>query len=224
MLATARLTQQLEHYQQLGFHHNACLAMQLLAVQEGQRQRLQQQHHHFFEQPHYQPIICFLMEYFYCQQHIVELAQQLDKALQEKIKLDRFLSKNILEAALLSFELAYLTLKLDEAIAQYLLDQQLLPTPDHIQHAIIQLNQQYPRQQQLDLLASVSAALHQYSHNFLIQSAFKLAKSTAYRREFHFLYDYLAQAFKAIRATPHCQHFFNHLIAEERKLIASACI
>ncbi len=221
MLATTRLAQQLEHYQKLGFHQNPSLAMQLKAVQVGQKKRMQHIHQDLFEQPQYQQIVTFLLEHFYCQHNISLLAQQLDKALQEKIKLDRFLSKNILETAILSFELAYLTLKLDEQIAQYLLEQQLEPTIDHIHHAIVQLNQEASRQQQFNLLTKISAALYQYAHSFFIQSAFKLAKSTAYRRQFHFLYDYLAHAFKTVRATPHCNDFFNEFIAQERKFLTA---
>ena len=215
MLATAILAQQLEHYHQLCFLQSVPLATQLEEVLVWQKQRMKRIHQPLFTQPHYQKISIFLLEHLYSHAKIIGLVSQLDKALKEKIKLDRFLSKSILDAAILSFELAYLTLKLDQEIACYLLDQQLKTNTDNIHRAIIELNQRDSRQQQLDLLAKLSTALYQYSHSLLIQTAFKFAKTTLYRRQFNFLYDYLNIAFNAIRATPQTKNFFTAFIQQE---------
>ena len=220
MLTTTILAKQLEQYQQLCFHQCVQLCEQLQLVQAIQKQRIQQANETLFKNQHYQQIAAFLLEHFYSQPNLALLAQQLDKALQEKIKLDRFLPQHVLDAAIAGFDLAYLTLKLDEQIAQYLIDQQLAATPAHIQQALISLNQLNDRQLQLDLLAKLSSALNQYSRNFFIQSAFRFAKNTAYRRQFNFLYDYLAQAFRAVRATPQAKHFFKQLIEQEKLFLA----
>ena len=215
MLATAVLAQQLEHYHQLCFLQSAPLATQLEEVLVWQKQRMRHIHQPLFSQPQYQKISVFLLDHLYSHAKIIGLVEQLDKALKEKIKLDRFLSKSILDAAILSFNLAYLTLKLDQEIARYLLDQQLHTNSDNIHRAIIELNQRDSRLEQLNLLAKLSTALHQYSHHFLIQTAFKFAKTTAYRRQFNFVYDYLTVAFKAVRATPHAKRFFSAFIEQE---------
>ena len=216
MLATTILAQQLEQYQQLGFHQCEQLCQQLQLVQTMQKQRIQQANQDLLSNQDYQQVTAFLFEHFYSQANMSLLAEQLDKALQEKIKIDRFLPQHVLDAAIAGFDLAYLTLKLDEQIAQYLINQRLEVTLLNIQQAILTLNQLKDRQQQLDLLAQLSDALNQYSRSFFIQSAFKLAKNTAYRRQFNFLYDYLAQAFRAVRATPQSKHFFTLLIEQEK--------
>lgn len=215
MLATAILAQQLEHYHQLCFLQSAPLATQLEEVLVWQKQRMKRIHQPLFTLPHYQKISIFLLDHLYSHAEIIGLVNQLDKALKEHVKLDRFLSTSILDAAILSFELAYLTLKLDQEIARYLLDQQLKTNTDNIHRAIIELNQYDSRQQQLNLLAKLSTALYKYSHSLLIQTAFKFAKTTAYRRQFNFLYDYLTIAFTAVRATPQTKNFFKAFIQQE---------
>lgn len=215
MLATAILSQQLEHYHQLCFLQSAPLANQLEEVLVWQKQRMERIHQPLFALPPYQKISILLIDHLYSHAKIIGLVNQLDKALKEKIKLDRFLSKSILDAAILSFELAYLTLKLDQEIARYLLDQQLKTNSDNIHRAIIELNQRDHRREQLNLLAKLSDALYQYSHSLLIQTAFKFAKSTVYRRQFNFLYDYLSVAFTAMRATPDSKSFFKTFIQQE---------
>ena len=215
MLATTVLASQLEHYHQLCFHQNAALAAQLEEVLVWQKQRMRQVHDVLFDQPKYHAMSVFLVQHLYSHAKIIGLANQLEKALHEKIKLERFLSNSILDSAILSFELAYITLKLDQEIAHYLLDQQLDTTTDNIHRAMIELNQYASREQQLVLLTKLSTALYQYSHSFFIQGAFKLSKTTAYRRQFNFLYDYLTIAFRAVRATPQAKQFFAAFIAQE---------
>lgn len=220
MSAIVTLSQQFEQFKQLAFHQQPQLAQQLVAVQHWQKNRMLQVHQPLFDQPHHQLIASFLTTRLYNFNDLVRLGDQLEKALQEKIKLERFLPSAVLDAAISAFRLAYLTLKLDEQLARYLLDQGMSSTDDaHIHQAMRALQQYNARLRQLVLLRQLSQALQHYGRSFFTQSAFRLARRTAYRREFNFLYDYLTDAFEAIRSTDRNNIFFDQFIAGERQVL-----
>lgn len=220
MSAIVTLSRQFEQFKQLAFHNHPALAQQLAAVQHWQTNRMLQAHSLLFNQPRHQLMASFLTTRLYNLNDLMMLGSQLDKALQEKIKLDRFLPSAVLDAAISAFRLAYLTLKLDEQVAKYLLDQGVTTIKDeHIQQAMLALQQYNARLRQLVLLRQLSQALQHYGRSFLTQSAFRLARRTAYRREFNFLYDYLAEAFMAIRSTDSSNGFFELFIAGEKQVL-----
>lgn len=220
MSAIVTLSQQFEQFTQLAFHNQPVLAQQLDAVQQWQKQRMQRMHQSLFSQLQYQRLASFLLDRLYNMHDLNELAKQLEKALKEKIKLDRFLPEGVLSAAISAFRLAYLTLKLDEQVAQYLLDQGITIVDDNsVHHAMLALQQYNARLKQLVLLRQLSQALQHYGHSFFTQSAFRLARRTAYRREFNFLYDYLVDAFAAIRSTDHSNIFFEQFITGETQVL-----
>lgn len=220
MSAIVTLSKQLSYYQRLQHHHHPDVSDYLAQVQQWQTQRMQRLHHPLFSQPQYQRLSRFLLDRLYSRHDLNELAKQLDKALQEKIKLDRFLPDGVLDAAISAFQLAYLTLKLDEQIARYLLDQGISRIDDHsIHQAMLALQQYNERTKQFMLFRKVGQSLNHYGRSFLTQSAFRLARRTAYRREFNVLYDYLAQAFSAIRSTDSSNTFFEQFIAGEKQVL-----
>lgn len=220
MSAIVTLSQQFEQFTQLAFHSQPMLAQQLDAVQQWQKNRMLHAHSSLFNQPQHQPIADFLTNRLYNLNDLNKLGQQLEKALQEKIKLDRFLPEGVLSAAISAFRLAYLTLKLDEQVAQHLLNQGLTIIDDNSVHqAMLALQQYNARLRQLILLRQLSQALQYYGRSFFTQSAFRLARRTAYRREFNFLYDYLVEAFAAIRSTDRSNIFFEQFIADEKQVL-----
>ncbi|RYY79660.1 MAG: hypothetical protein EOO69_05950 [Moraxellaceae bacterium] len=218
MSAIVTLSRQFEQFQQLAFHQQPALAQQLAAVQDWQKNRLVQQHQQLFNQ--HQRIAHFLTTRLYNLNDLIMLGNQLEKALNEKIKLDRFLPHGVLDAAITAFHLAYLTLKLDEQVAKYILDQGVKTIHDeHIHQAMLALQQSDTRLKQLLLLQQLSQALQHYGRSFLTQSAFRLARRTAYRRQFNFLYDYLTDCFAAIRQTGNSTAFFEAFIAAEKQVL-----
>lgn len=220
MSAIVTLSRQLKKFNNLAFHQQPALAQQLIAVQDWQKNRMLQQHAPLFNQLQHQRIAHFLTHRLYNLNDLIMLGNQLEKALNEKIKLDRFLPHAVLEAAINSFHLAYLTLKLDEQLAKYLLDQGIKAIHDnHIHQAMLALQQSDGRLKQLLLLQQLSQALQHYSRSFLTQSAFRLARRTAYRREFNFLYDYLTDCFAAIRQAGNSTAFFDAFIAAEKQVL-----
>lgn len=227
MSAIVTLSRQLTYYQQLQFHHHQDIAQYLAQVQQWQKQRMKHMHQPLFSQCSYQALSSFLLDRLYNRHDLMALAKQLEKALAEKIKLERFLPATVLEAAISAFKLAYLTLKLDEHIAIYLRDQGIsilddsALNDDTLHQAMLALQQNKARQQQLILLKQLSHALNSHSRNFLSQGAFRLARRTAYRREFNTLYDYLAEGFAAMRSTSSSSSsdFFDAFIAGEQQLL-----
>jgi len=220
MSAIVTLSKQFEQFTQLAFHNQPVLAQQLDAVQQWQKNRMLHAHSLLFNQPQHQPIANFLTNRLYNLNDLMMLGGQLEKALNEKIKLDRFLPAGVLDAAISAFRLAYLTLKLDEQVAQYLLDQGITIVDDNsVHHAMLALQQYNARLKQLVLLRQLSQALQHYGRSFFTQSAFRLARRTAYRREFNFLYDYLVEAFAAIRSTDSSNIFFEQFITGETQVL-----
>ncbi|RYZ99548.1 MAG: hypothetical protein EOO68_12325, partial [Moraxellaceae bacterium] len=65
MLATAILSQQLEHYHQLCFLQSAPLANQLEEVLVWQKQRMERIHQPLFALPPYQKISVLLVDHLY---------------------------------------------------------------------------------------------------------------------------------------------------------------
>lgn len=219
MSSVVTLSKQLMRYQQLEFHHNATIADYLLQVQQWQHQRMQQIHHSLFSVSDNQAMVQFLLSRLYNLQDFELLAQQLAKALQEKIKLDRWLPASVLSTAELGFELAFFTIKLDQQIAIYCATHQLEVNDESVLAAMQHHHQLQPRKQQLQLLLKLGKAFHHYSRSFMIQTALKMAKSTAYRRGFDPLYHYLLDGFSAMRQMNSTKGFFEQFIQQEKALL-----
>jgi hypothetical protein len=219
MSSVATLSKQLVNYQQLEFHHNAQIADYLNQVQQWHHQRMLQIHHRLFTQPNNQAMANFLLSRLYNLQDFELLAQQLSKALKEKIKLDRWLPQTVLETAELGFELAFFTIKLDQQIAIYCLQHQLEINEENVLAAIHHHHQLKARKEQLQLLLKLGNAFHHYSRSFIIQTALKMAKNTVYRRGFDPLYHYLLDGFAAMRQLSSTKYFFEQFIQQEKSLL-----
>jgi hypothetical protein len=224
MSTIVALSAQFTQYQQLAFHHDAELANQLNQLQQWQKDQMQQRHQVLFSTPSHQALAQFFLQHLYSLAQLTQLANQLQKVLDEKIKLERFLPDSISSALVSAFELACLTLTLDEQVALYLRQHQLPIESNAIEHSLQALQQYQPRLHQLALLQQLGATLQQTSRHFWMQSAFKLGKSTAYRREFHFLYDYLSNAFRAIRPSAPNNYFFRQLVQAEQRYLEGSLL
>lgn len=224
MSTIVALSAQFTQYQQLAFHHDTALSGLLNQLQQWQKDQMQQRHQALFNTASHQALAEFFLQHLYSLEHLTQLAGQLQKVLDEKIKLERFLPDSISSALVSAFELACLTLTLDEQVALYLRQHQLPITTDAIEQSLQALQQYQPRLHQLALLEQLGATLQQTSRHFWIQSAFKLGKSTAYRREFHFLYDYLGTAFRAIRPSTPNNYFFRQLVQDEQHYLETSLL
>ncbi len=220
MSTVESLSHQLLRYKRLKFHHNRPLTNKIIKVQRWQIQRMKTMHAELFNQPGHRALAGFLLKRLYSLKDMRRLAHQLNKALTEHIKLEKFLPESVRATAELGLELAFITLYLDEQIAIYCLSHgDLELTEDILCTASLELDHFKMRQQQLMLLTRFGEALHAFGKSFLIQSAFKLAKRTAYNRGFSVLYDYLDEGFHAVKAAPSAQQFFAEFTAQEAILM-----
>lgn len=220
MSSIETLSRQLQRYKRLKFHYDAQIAAKLTQVQAWQIQRMRTMHYDLFNKPENQKISEFLLQRLYNIADMRNLASQLNKALHEKIKLEKFLPGSVLQAAELGFGLAFITLNLDEEVAVYCLKNGHDEITEEVMRlATLELNQFKLRRKQLILLTQLSHELHNFGKSFLIQSAFRLAKRTAYRRGFDPLYNYLEEGFSAVRATPSAHIFFKSFTTQEKILI-----
>lgn len=220
MSTVETLTLQLQRYKRLDFHRNKRLTIKISRIQEWQIQRMQTMHQELFSQPENKEIVNFLLNRLYNMKDMQLLAAQLSKALKEKIKLDKFLPESVQDAANLGFQLAFITLYLDEQVAAYCIAHKYIElNEERMRIATVELNHFKLRRKQLILLTQLSKALHSFGKSLLIQTAFKLAKRTAYRRGFSPLYDYLEAGFQAVKSTPSAPQFFDTFISQEKILL-----
>lgn len=214
------LSSQLQRYKRLQFHQDKQLMLKIVSVQAWQIQRMKVMHHELFNKTGHQALSAFLLNRLYNLKEMKVLAHQLNKALNERIKLDKFLPESVQEAAELGFQLAFITLYLDEQLAIYCIQHGHHELTEEVMRtASIELNHFKLRRKQLILLTKLSKVLHSFGKSILIQTAFKLAKRTAYRRGFNPLYDYLEEGFYAVKSTPTAPQFFDAFISQEKILL-----
>lgn len=214
------LHRQLQLYKNLQFHFSREIAAKTVYVQRWQILRMKAMHAELFEQPQNQALVNFLLNRLYSLRDMKVLAYQIKKALNEQVSLDRFLPASVREAAEIGFQLACITISLDEEIAIYCMEhghERL--TEEILRVASLELNHFQMRNKQLMMLARLAEILQSFGKSFLIQSAFKLAKRPAYSRGFAQLYDYMDEGFRAVKATPQARQFFESFISQEKLLV-----
>lgn len=215
MLKTEQLALYLDRYIALPVHTDHTLKQMTLAVMVWQKQRLTAIHPNIFSNPQFTAMQDFFFNYFYDFETLELLAEQLQQALNEKIKLDRWLPNEILDTLLNGFQLALLTLETDSNLAALLLKQNLPLSSENILTILPQARQMQERQQQLELLLLVSTKLLKFSQSFLIRSALKFAKPRIEQRGFSKLNQYIEDSLQVMRAHKN-QHFFKLLTDQEK--------
>lgn len=215
------LSLQLQRYKRLRFHNTPAIADKMIQVQQWQIARLKNTHQDLFSHTKNQKLMNFLLQRFYSMEDIDILAQQLNKLFNEKVKLESFLPKPVLKTALLGFSLAFITLRMDEDIAIYCLEQGYDRVSTEVMYeAISRLNQFKWRNNQLTYLNKTVKEMQSFERSWLTQSAFRLAKRTAYRRGFAPLYDYLDECFKTIRESPQVDTVLDTFIRHEKIFVS----
>ena len=216
MLKTEHLFLLLKQYDDLALHHNEDLKQMTLLVINSQKQRMQQIHPNLFNLACYTNIKEFFFKNLYSFEKLELLAQQLRQALDEKIKLDRWLPNEVLDTILNGFKLALLTLETDSQLARLLIEKNLTVTTTNLLHIIPASQQQDLRQQQLDLLSDVSRKMHKFAHSFILRSAFKFAQPTIEQRGFGLINQYINDGLQAMRSHKKSSHFFKQLVHQEK--------
>lgn len=216
MLKTEQLGQYLADYHALPLHNDQQLKAMTLKIIEWQQNRMKKMYRNIFDAMPYSIIQTFFLNHFYSFSALELLAQQLKQALDEKIKLDRWLPNEILDTILNGFKLALITLESDSQLAELLLQEHLDLNDENLLTVLPQAAQTEIRQQQLELLDEVSKKMLKFSHSFLFRSALRLAKPKIEQRGFSELNRYIEDGLKAMRSHKKSQHFFQHLIYQEK--------
>lgn len=216
MLKTEQLHQYLNQYQTLELHQDPALKQITLQIMQWQKQRMQNVHVMLFHHDAYQNIVPFFFNHFYHFDALELLAGQLQQALDEKIKLERWLPKEVLDTILNGFHLALLTLKADSELAQLLIARQLDVTTPNLLMVLPEAEQNTVRLEQLALLQTVSIKLYKFAHSFLLRSALKLAQGKIEQRGFTAILEYTQHGMEAMRSNTQSLSFFKQLIHQEK--------
>lgn len=216
MLKTEQLGRYLAEYHDLSLHKNEQLKEMTLNIIEWQQHRMKKMYGNIFDAPPYMAIQTFFLNHFYSFSALELLAQQLKQALDEKIKLDRWLPNEILDTILNGFKLALITLESDSKLAEFLIKENLTVSTENLLYVLPQAEQTEIRQQQLTLLDDVSKKMLKFSHSFLFRSALRLAKPKIEQRGFSELNRYIEDGLKAMRSHKKSQNFFQQLIDQEK--------
>lgn len=214
------LTSQLARYRALEHHQNPALAAQLAAVQAWQKTRMQHTHRALFSQPEHQLMADYFLNRLYGGADFVILADQFDRVLLKAHKIEKIVPASAVYTGTLGIELAVLAIELDEQLAKLLLQQQVTQITDEIMlNAYLVADQADNRQHQMALLNELGLKLDKYVRSLMIQTAFKMAKSTAYKRDFAPVYDFTAEGFTAMRSLDSAESFIQSFTSAECAII-----
>lgn len=220
MSAFDALKSQLAHYRALEHHQNPALAAQLIAVQTWQKARMQHTHRELFAQPEHQLMANYFLNRLYGGADFAILADQFDRVLLKAHKIEKIAPASAVQTGTLGIELAVLAIKLDEQLAKLLLAQQIDHLTDTVMlDAYLAADQAQQRQHQMAVLNQLGLKLDKYVRSLMIQTAFKLAKGTAYKHDFAPVYDFTAEGFTAMKSLDSAEGFIQAFTAQECEII-----
>ena len=220
MSAFDPLKSQLARYHALAHHQDPALAVQLMAVQAWQKERMQQTHRVLFARPKHQLMADYFLNRLYGGADFSILAAQFDRVLLKAHKIEKVIPTGAVHTGTLGVELAVLAIELDEQLAQLLLQQQTSQITEQVMlAAYLQADQAAQRQHQMALLNELGAKLDQYVRSFMVQTAFKMAKNTAYKHGFAPVYDFTAEGFAAMKSLDSAQSFIHAFTHQECEII-----
>lgn len=220
MSAFDALKSQLARYRALEHHQNPALAAQLAAVQAWQKNRMQHTHRELFAQPEHQLMAHYFLNRLYGGADFEILADQFERVLLKAHKIEKIVPASAVHTGTLGIELAVLAIELDEQLAKLLLLRPTEPITDEIMlDAYLDADQAERRQHQMAVLNELGLKLDKYVRSLMIQTAFKLAKNTAYKHEFAPVYDFTAEGFAAMKSLDSAAGFIEAFTQAECEII-----
>ena len=219
MSALSDLKGHLDHYRQLPYHSDAKLASKLEEVQAWQRARIQQTHQALFSQPKNQLMAAYFVNKLYGGAEFDILARQLERIVPKAQKLESLAPTAALETGTLAIHSAIVATELDLHLAEWLLAQDLPVNEPNMLLAYRTVNEADERRAQLASLKDVCYRTDKYINSFMLQKAFALAKSTAYKYNYHPLYDFIAEGFAAMKPLGSVASFIEPVCERELEII-----
>lgn len=219
MSAITDLENNLQTYWQLAHHREPALMSCLQAVQAWQKQRMQNTHAQLFAEPNHVKIAAYFLNRLYGGDEFETLARQLERILPKAKKIERIVPKTAIETGNFGISLAVLAVQLDEAVAAYLLQNQLDVTATNMVKAYHACDQKAQREKQMALLSKLCYRLDKYVRSFMLKKAFDISKGAAYNHGFNALYDFLGEGFDAMKPIKSMEKFIEPFCDAELLLI-----
>ena len=219
MAALADLQQHLARFWALPYHQDVALNTKLDEVQAWQRARIQHTHQALFEQPQNQLMADYFLTQLYGGDEFKLLAKQLERIVPKAQKLERFAPAAALETGSMAIQAAILAIELDLHLAEWLLTQDLAVNEDNMFAAYRAVDEADARRVQIGHLKEVCYRTDKYINSFMLQKAFALAKGTAYRYNYHPLYDFINAGFVAMRPLDSVGGFIEPFCERELEII-----
>lgn len=178
--------------------------------------RLKQQYARLFSTPAGQHAFHLFCQHIYHHETIFLLNRQIEEALKQKIKFEKWLSQDLLNAISHSYQMAFDSLKLDlQLVSQN--TTLFAVAPEDIIQQYIQSRQIHARIAQLDDLVILLHQCERFANSFLMRSALRMAKSTLIRRGFTELYDFLNVSLKNFKGQHTAVQVMQQVIVQEKQ-------
>ncbi|WOE30590.1 MULTISPECIES: FFLEELY motif protein [unclassified Acinetobacter] len=212
----------LERYHQLDYHRDQKIFQRLQEVQSWKRTRLQYTHRQLFSEKANVMMAEYFLNRLYGGPDFDQLAAQIARLMQFAHKAEKLIPENALKTGTLAISLAILAVQLDEDIAVQLLKD--YPASQAIDDEMmrlsyLKLDQLNSRQTQLKMLNELGLYLDRYMRSFMIYTAFKMCKSTAYKYQFIAMYQFIEEGFAAIKPLKSAEKFIHLFTSLEQKVI-----
>ncbi len=223
MSKLAALDDLLKLYHQLHYHQDPVLLQRLREVQSWQKTRMQATHTALFQQKNNLLMAEYFLNRLYGGPDFDALAKQIERLLQYAHKVEKMLPASAIQTGTAAVHLAIFAVQLDEQVALQLLQDYDAACPlndEMMRVTYLKLNQQQPRLQQLHLLDELGLSLDKYMRSFVVYTAFKLCKGSAYKHHFDTLYDFMQEGFLAMKPLKSAEQFVKTFTALERQIVA----
>lgn len=218
----APLQEQLDHYYALQYHQNPTLAKRLNDVQLWQKERMKYTHQAFFAVPAHHLMTQYFLNRLYGGPDFDVLAHQISRIIKNAGIVEKIIPASAIRTGFAGVGLAVLAIRLDEEIAQDVLNTYGADEPltDEIMRlTYLKLDQAKARAHQLDLLDELSISLDKYVRSTLVKSAFKMSRGMAYKYKIDPLYEFIQEGFDAMKPLESAEEFIKIFSTEERHII-----
>ncbi|WP_343596976.1 hypothetical protein [Acinetobacter sp.] len=222
MSKLAALDHLLQRYKALNYHQDPVLFQRLQDVQHWQKARLKDSHQTLFAKKNNQLMAQYFVNRLYGGPDFDILAQQIERLLKYAHKAEPLIPEHAIKTGTHGIELSILAVELDEQVAQqlirnYPIDQAL--TDEMMRQTYIDLQQADARLKQLAMADEFGYYLDQHLRSFIVQTAFKMCKSVAYKHQFQEMYDFMHEGFAALKPLKSAEDFVKTFSQQERQVI-----
>lgn len=212
----------LVRYHQLKYHRHPILKQRLNDVQDWQRKRLCYSHHNFFAQKSHQLMADYFVNRLYGGEEFDAIANQIERLVKHAHKIEKLIPETAIKTGTHGIELAILAVELDENVAEQLLKDYPSDMPlnnEMMRLTYLKLDQKDDRIKQLNMADQFGYNLDHYLRSFVVQTAFKMCKTIAYKHRFNVMYNFMQDGFTAMKPLKSAQTFVETFTQKERDVV-----